>query len=522
MASSTETLLYVGYSLVAAALAVGAGLAAVRTKRSERNAASLLVALVSIATLVAFGLAHIANEPGNGVFELAWVALPALALAAAMTNLAHMSGVGTGARILACPTLCWNLALAWIYGARLCAEVFFVDGGPLASIPLVAASLAQNVVGKSGAEAAPVWVWIPLLLPTRVGVAAPLLTRTVAALTASLLLGVIGLAVGPAVGILRQHAGTSSGSTGAQRGDIETSIRIGDERWLAPRLASMIGGDDSEESIARDLERAIAVGVSEVEFGIRADLVDDAERLGRIEVADARAGRHGRVWRVRGAGLADMAIAMHPKTYVERMRHAHWILAERLQPDLLVLFDRPYSNATRAAVGNLEPKKWREIMVEAAQHLREGKPRQKTAVVLGVPNPRGREIWRALADGRDIHELRFRIEGNDFSGDQAARACLALQGWLAEQPPQVAVTIDANPPTPISFGGPEAVDNYFTRVLELTTTSKAVAKLCIGRIRDEQLGMNGLYTNMGRRRSLVERLPAMLRGAGMTPPKPGR
>ncbi|MCA8968929.1 MAG: hypothetical protein KDC95_04070 [Planctomycetes bacterium] len=522
MAVSTDLLLYYGYSLIAVVLAIGTGLAAVRTKREKRDATTYLVALLAIAMPVAFGLARIAHLPGYGMFEIAWVALPALAFGAILTNIANMRELGIGGRMLGAPVLAWNCVLAFLYAARVASDVFFVDLGAPLSVPLAAWSLAQGMVGGQGAEALPVWVWLPILLPTRADASGSLLARTSGALASTFVVGVVILAISPALDIVREADELADGAPASPRGDIKRSLRLGDDRWGQNALATLMGGADSESGLSRDIERATSLGIQEVEFGIRADLVDDGSRLARLEAAVRQARAAGLRIAIRTVAPTAMSVTMHPKTFAERMQHAHWILAERFEPDLLILVDRPYGTDTKNCVGNLEPARWLDLIKAAARQIHEGKPRQRLAAVLTSPLPRAREIWLGLADGTTIRELRFRIEGNSYSSDRSARACLALSGWLAETPPRLTLAIDASPPTALSFGGTNAVVSYFERILRLAATQRSVATVGLGDVRDGTHGLSGLFTAMGRRRPIVETLPVLLQQSGIGSANPGR
>ncbi|MCB9891058.1 MAG: hypothetical protein H6832_01100 [Planctomycetes bacterium] len=524
MAVSTDLLLYYGYSLIAVVLAIGTGLAAVRTKRDKRDATTYLVALLAIATPVAFGLARVAHVPGYGVFEIAWVALPALTFGAVMTNIANMRELGIGGRVLAAPVLAWNCVLGLLYAARVASDVLFVDIGTPLSVPLAAWSLAQGMVGSEGAEALPVWVWLPILLPTRADASGNLLARTSGALASSFVLGVVVLAINPALDIVREADAIAEGEPASPRGDIKSSLRLGDDRWGKNALDALTGGGDgsSTSDLRRDIERATSIGVQEVEFGIRADLVDDGSRLARLESAVRQSRAAGLRIALRTVAPTALSVTMHPKTFAERMQHAHWILAERFEPDVLILVDCPYGRDTKNCVGNLEPAKWLDLIKTAAHQIHEGKPRQRLATILTSPLPRSREIWLGLADGTTIQELRFRIEGNSYSSDRSARACIALAGWLAETPPRLTLAIDASPPTALSFGGTSAVVTYFRRILGLAAMQRSVATVGLGDVRDGTHGLSGLFTAMGRRRPIVDALPDLLRQSGIGSANPGR
>lgn len=508
MIGSVEALLFTTYSVITALLAVSAGIVAARSIRAGSITTNFAIAGLSLLMLPAFAAASVAHFPGYGIFEAAWILLPALSLACALANARLLRDLGFGGRILVSTTVIWNTLLTVVFTLRALSEIFFIELGIVSALPLSAMSLAQGVVGSEAAAGLPVWIWLPVLLPPKSEGGFALAARATGGLVACLIVGVVTLAVPPALELI--GAAPEPESTTSPRGDIALSVRMRDSRWTErPRLPDALR-EFTRAEFEQDLELAKQLGVGEIELAIGADLIDDDACLARMEEA-VRAVRTASLRvAIRVALPPPGSVPMHPRRFGELMQNAHWIVAERLRPDTLILFDRPYDEQTRWVAGNLDPKLWIEIIDAAARQITAGNPRQRCAVVLSPSNHRTRELWIELAKGKLVPDVRFWIEGNRVDGERASRACITLAGWLAEHPATVSVGIAASPPTPLTFGGRSAMGRYYERVFALASGQRTVSTLNLGNLRDGPCGLNGIYTNLGRPRPVHDALRELL------------
>lgn len=518
---TSATILFAAYSGVAALLAITAGLRAAASGEDIGRAARAGILVTSIAILPAFACAALSTAPGLSRLWPAFFALPILALAGLASGVRLWGGLGFGGKLLVSTSVAWNGYLTLVYSLHVVTELLFIDLGLASSLPLAMQGLAQNVVGAPGAEAQAKWLWLPILLPPRRDGALALSSRVVAGALSSAMLGLTSLAIPAALDVVRQPDRQASNVEAAPRGDMKTSIRIGEDTWS--HALDLFGSRQAE--VEGEIARASKeLGAREAVLSIRADLVEDETRMTRLANAAERVRKHGMRLTMRVTLPPAGAVAMHPRPFAEMMQKAHWIVMERVAPDLLVLFDRPMHSKTRAVAGSISSTKWIEIIRDSVRQIAEGKPRQRCAITLETSHPKSREIWMALASGRGPHEIRFRIEGARHDAQGPERACLTLEGWLAESKARVPITLVASAPPPVSFGGLRAMQSYYRTLLSTASKQSSIAKLCLGNLQDGPDGRNGLWTTAGRARPVVTDLYELLQRIGArraTPQRPG-
>jgi hypothetical protein len=206
------------------------------------------------------------------------------------------------------------------------------------------------------------------------------------------------------------------------------------------------------------------------------------------------------------------------------MQEAHWILAERLKPDLLVLYSQPDGADTLAAAGDLPASIWAKMIQDAVTTLQKGFTGQATAIELTIPLRKSRDIFMLLSQGnRGLDQVRFRVDEGGLDLPGVSRALIELGGWLARSPTHMEVSLAASPPTPLSLGGFGAQTGHLEKVLGFATGQPLVSNVCLGPMLDGRRDMNGFWDNRDQPRPCVPRVYELMHEISGAPiPGPGR
>ncbi|MCA8957426.1 MAG: hypothetical protein KDC87_15225 [Planctomycetes bacterium] len=327
---TTPTLIYIGFSGLTGLMCLWALASALFGGHEHRGLHRIVVFATALGLLAATGAA--AFGPGTGHPRGVWATglLPLLTLAATWSNLAALRGSGVLLKFVTLPILIYNLLHLGIYTVWSIHELAGWDTGTWGSAMLGADTHVQRLCGHPNAADDPRWLRLPILLPlgaaaSITAVGSTLLTSLASGLTVALF------------AIVMPHAFLRTRSYhDAPQADLQALPKVGFKVPWATRVLS-------ETERLRIRSHLLRLGATSVTFEVR-----DAMFGNQAVVDQAR----GEVQWAKAQGLQTIAIAQPPHRFeaipavsLDELRggmaQTHWMTAEKLQVDLLVLFSGP-------------------------------------------------------------------------------------------------------------------------------------------------------------------------------------
>jgi hypothetical protein len=478
---SVALLGWIGYHALAVPVAVWAATAA----RSRAGGLGLALLPLCWALAVAAGLS------GRAEFAPAGWLLPVAAFGALVHNRLELADTGRTTRLLHVPVQAWNAGLCAVFALRALQDLAGFDGGTAGTALVGGHADLQVLVGQTTALAAPTWFHLPLCVPG--GERRILLHRLVALPSAAAALALLALwaAAMPSAheraADFRSPVGTETPLRAGQRLGLQVPVAVPAELPVELGLGAVVVEVDLE--LLRDEARTAA---------LRAQL-DEVRAADRTVILIAQPPR---------ALLARPAADL--ETLAERMAQVHWLAAERLAPDLLILFDGPFTALRECCAETGTVDRWLAVIGAAAVQVRQARAGVRTAVALRGDGRHVRRLCAALrgpASAVDAIALVHDLEAEP--GTAGIRGFGAFGSWLREDGGERPVWLLGVGACPASSGGELGQDQVLAAALRFAATEPAVAGLCLAPLEDAAGSARGLVVpGLGRRRLAFARLAA--------------
>ncbi len=489
---SVAFVLYLAYHVLALALALWAVVSASRSIPEHRAAHRAWALLAGMLTPLALLVAALSVPLGHPGLRALGVLLPLLTVAGTAASVVTLSGQGFALRLVHLPVLLWNGALAGVYAIRVTQEAFGIDCGTAGTALVAGHAFLQQQVGDPGADSQPLWLHLPLFAPLWLRYQwTHRLALGAASLTATAMLGVFALSMP----LAWERAETF-------RAPRPAGLRA-EPDWLGltvPWLADAAGAD---EATLRDRRAGwLGLPADVLAFTISPDDLLDEARLAHAQAEIEHARADGR--RVIARVVPPAQLRRRPVRDVEALRaelaKTHWLCAERLAPDVVVLFEEPYGALRDAVaqVGTVED--WMAVIRRAAEETRQANPRVATAVTLGNRAPHARLLFERLA-GVDspVDAVGLSLHAEALPPGDVEDALHVWSDWFATDHGPRPVWMLGVGTCPATSGGELGQWNFLARVLEFAGAEPRVQGVCIDTLVDGS-EMRGLMTPEGRTR----------------------
>lgn len=435
--------------------------------------------------------------------------VPVLTVAAAWSNLATVRRLGAATRLAHVPIAAWNGLLAAVFFVRALQDLAGEDGGNFGTSLIAGYAALQTSIGRSDALALPIFLHLPLCLPLATKLGWPhKLALGAAALAATLCLGLFAGAMPASYDRVQRF-----------RADEITALTpLAPEQALGVRVA--IGARPRGEA-ERDNARALwlGLGASTLCLDVDAALFDDADRLRQVQDELSVARNEGR--RIMAFARPPSALRHRPAqnlgAFLDEFAKVHWLCAERLAPDWLVLFDDPFGELAtqRLELGTLDD--WLAACARGADDVRRANAQCQPMIVLGTRAPHGRRLFEALGRSESpLAALGLSIDLEPLAFDDAGRAYETYAEWLARPTLQRPVWLFGIGAGPASLGGELGHWHAIHRALDFVTRHPQLAGLVLDALEDGENAL-GLVTVDGRTRLAYRRLREV--ALGMPAPK---
>jgi hypothetical protein len=428
-------------------------------------------------------LAWRAETHGPSELRVLAVCLGPLALAAAWSSVMTLRDQAWWLKGLHLPVLAWNSVLAGAYSARTLQDLAGLELGLPGAVLTAAHAQLQTLLGGADAATNPCWFSVPFVLPLRLRFGAAQRAALVAWSAASLgLVGLLGAQM-PAV-----FARVASWRAPAAPAPILTCA-----------LGAKVDPTQAPPAWAEDL---LQLGVDHLTVDVTPDLVAD-----ELRVADLQAQLH----RARLLGL-QVVVITKPAAAFERipardlselqfaMARTQWLAAERLRPDLLVLFAGPFGRLARCTALPPSLDAWLATIQRSATEARQANPAIRLGVAVDGRGPHTAELFRSLLAPSSPVD----VVGLSLAPGGATRAELqALLGtyarWCARLPGAKAVRVLEAGACPQRLGGETAQVRFLLDVVGFAALVDGMEAVTIDALYDGRDKV-GLITADGRGR----------------------
>ena len=455
--------------------------------------ASLLPPAVA-ATVLGVALGHDLLTPLG-------ILLPVLVLAATWANAVTLRGQGIGLRLLYFPVFAFNTLLVGIYTVRIAQDLCGADLTVFGTAITGAYGLLQDRVGQIGADSNPVWLHLPFLLPLCLRFrwphkAALLLSSAVSCGLLAVLLTAMPFAYTRAKSYWDANPPTL---------ELTQHFNVGVQVPWALRVAP-----PEQRQLWR--QQILELGARSVSFVARPDLFEDRALLHQVQEEIGFA---------RDRGLEIVALAMPPaelhlrpaKDVVELgevMAPLHWLLAEKLSPDLLILFAGPFGQLTPFTTRPGRIDEWMEVYRLRATEVAQANPAVRVAVSLESRAPHAAEMFRRLkAPESPVHVVGLSVFPGHHTMSEMEGCLDLLTLWCERAPGDKPVRILETGASPYGHGGERGQWNFLQTVLEFCITARNVTGATIVNLTDRELAF-GLLAADGRRRHAWHQLRSLL------------
>jgi hypothetical protein len=389
----------------------------------RHRAVTLLAGIVAPCAILALA---ITIGRGGPLALVAVAALAPIAIAAGIwSSLITLRHQGLGLKVLYLPLLAWNSLLAGVYGIRVLQDTIGTDLGSFGSAVVAAHARVQCLVGSRGAEQDPVWLHLPLLLPLSLQFATWQRAGLVAFSTVSSgLLALACVAMPDAYQRVKSFRGQGIDVAAAALPPIGVS---------APWGKRLLAAGEREELRAR----LAALGAAHVVVDVSPDTFAD-EQLARQAVEE--------IGFARRAGLAVVVVTRPPggagpsalRNLGELkgcMAQAHWFAAEKLQPDLLVLYAGPFGQLQSLTVQAPTLPQWLDTIRQSAREARQANADIRLGVVIDTRAPHAAELFRQLkADDSPVDSVALSAAVGNRTFAEWQAVLTTMQRWCERTP----------------------------------------------------------------------------------------
>lgn len=483
-------LAYQGFALL---LCVWAAVTALENVREHDGAHRAWTLLAAVATPLVFAghlVAHHGGPPGLLFVELL---VPACAFAVTFVNVATLHGQGLLLKLVHFPVFAWNAAITGIYALRILQSWLGVDLG--ASLVL-GHGMLQDWVGQRGAPSNPVWLHMPLLLPLWLRYRAP---HEVTLLTSSAIAGVLLTAFTLRMPVAHPIA----------TGHGEVARAVADNLLPARGLGIALGRAERLDARAVDKCTELLAQLEPTTLTVHV-ACETAEQPARLDALNQRLAtlRQGR----------ELTVVMQPpkrflgipardlSELASAMAKAHWLAAERLAPELLVVFDGPFGSLARYTAAPPTLDHWQTAIGRAADDVRQANRQVKVAVSLDHPAPHTRELFQWLVASKSpIDVAGFSLNAGSHGQSEFATDLEVLEHWAGKVTCARPLRIFFASANPLACGGDLGQWGGLAATLRLAQRASRIEAVCVGPLLDGTDG-DGLTTRLGRPRLALREL----------------
>ncbi|MGE0142045.1 MAG: hypothetical protein AB7T19_02035 [Planctomycetota bacterium] len=500
-------LAYHGVAAILAVWAIGSALSRGQAGGVGHRAWTLAAAALLGPTMV---IAMLATPLGRPDFHLAYAVLPVLAIAAAWSNTLTLARAPAGLRLVALPIALWNAALAAVFGSQALIQIAGFDGGNWANGLLAGYAAFTEEVASPTFVFAPFALHMPLCLPLA-GHFRGLVRTTVIVAAAIALAGFVGLAREmPEAWHRMQQFRSESTDLAPLRTDQVLGIHV--------ELPSKDVGE------ARRTERRgqwLGLGAGSIAIRVTAAQIADPIETERIrdEISFARSQKRSVFVIPQPTARATGRPAPNLLEFVEEMAKLHWLCAERLTPDWLVLYFGPFGRLTdlRSEIGTVD--EWAQILERGAEDVRRASPATQPFVVFESRALHAQRLMQHVAGSRSaLAAIGIAIDGDllDLDGLVVAldRLAVALEVG-AQEKPVVLLGVGASL---ARVGGERGQWHMLARVLDFASRQPRVQSVVIDELADGPRS-RGLIALDGRLRLAYRELRAMRLLPDARPPR---
>lgn len=503
-------LLYLAYQGFALLLCLWAAMSALQNVREHdplHRAWTLLAALMLPLTFGAAIYGHL-----GGPRQLMWaeMLLPLVAFATTFVNVVTLHSQGFLLKLVHLPVLTFNAALTGMYTLRVLQDWMGLDLGIFGGSILHGHGLLQTWVGQRDATASPHWLHLPLLLPLWLRYRLPHeVTLLVASVVSGLLVSLLALRMPIArATVVGYRLAATDVDAVERRTPLQLGFTVRDASAVETRIL-----DGWQDQLAR-------LGAHSVTVEVVPEQVEQPEILDRLATAIAPLRRNRelivvvrpprRFLGVPARDLADLASGM---------AKAHWLAAERLQPDVLVAFVGPFGSLANAIASPPTLERWQAAITRAAGEIRQARAGVRVAVAVDHAAPHTRELFQWLASERSPVDIAgFSVLPHEQTYAEVGAELDTYERWMRTMPPKREVRVLLAGSSPHACGGELGQWTFLAAVLRFAQRAPAVSQVCIASLADPR-DPTGLLANLGQPRLAFERLvefAARMRDAAKT------
>ena len=435
------------------------------------------------------------------------ITLPVLVLAGTWANTITLRDQGIGLRLLHLPVFVFNTLLVGIYTVRIVQDLCGADLTVFGTAVTGAYGLLQHRVGQLGADSNPVWLHLPFLLPVCLRYRWPQKTALVLSSSIALSLLTVLVAATPFAYTRAKSYWDATPPTPVLSAEFPVGVQV---PWT-DRVTSL-------EQREKWRQQVLELGARSVSFVVRPDLFQDLELLGQVQ---------DEIRFARDLGLEVVALSMPPPELNIRpaqdvvelgevMAPLHWLVAEKLAPDLLVLFSGPFGQLTRFTNRGGTIAEWLEVFELRASEVAQANPEVRVAVSLESRAPHAREMFRRLKDDGPVDVVGLSMFPGLHTMPEIEAGLVMLGLWCEKVPGDVPVRILETGASPYGCGGERGQWNFLQAVLAFSSSTRGVTGITIVALTDQQ-DAYGLLAADGRRRVSWHGLRRVLNPAANPP-----
>jgi hypothetical protein len=437
------------------------------------------------------------------------VVVPILILAGTWSNMMTLRDQGLQLKLLHMPVLAFNASLAGIYSVRAVQELAGFDLGTWGTAITGGHSLLQTWVGQTNSSAQTIWLHLPFLMPLWLQYRwTHKLVLTISSVFSLALLGLLTLLMPLAYQRAEQFRQPLDNSSLEDLPMMGVKVNWGD-RIL------------SEDVRDRWRSQFMGMGADCMVIDVSPELFSDQDLFTQTKNEIELARRHG----------IEIALICRPpmefswlpasnlQDFSREMAKLQWLAAERLEPDLLVLFAGPFGRLRSLTHDSPTIEEWREKIVRSAQEAKQANKKVAVAVAFENLAPHTRKLFAALAkDDSPIDVLSFFVHSTNLEAKRRRELFVTLDLWCSETDTEKPIWILEAGASPRETGGELGQWYFLDALIQDARRRNQVRAFCIDALSD---GLNsfGITTTAGRPRLAYRKLQNLIFGDKARPPK---
>ncbi len=437
------------------------------------------------------------------------ILLPILIIAGTWSNMMTLRDQGLHLRLMHLPVLAFNASLAGIYSVRCVQELAGFDLGTWGTAITGGHAILQTWVGQSQSAAQTVWLHLPFILPLwlRYGWT----HKLVLAISSTFSLAMLGLL------ILLMPLAYQRAEQFRQPIDNSSQANL-------PMMGVKVNwGDRVLKENVRDRWRSqfMGIGADCMLIDVGPELFNDPDLFTQTKNEIDLARRHG----------IEIALICRPpmefqwlpasnlREFSKEMAKLHWLAAERLDPDLMVLFAGPFGRLRSLCHDSPTIEEWQEKIIRSAQEAKQANSSVKVAVALENLAPHTRKLFAALAtEDSPVDVLGFMIHSKDLEAKRRRELFVTLDLWCTETATEKPIWIFEAGASPRETGGELGQWYFLDALIQDARRRDQVRGFCIDALSDG-LDSYGITTAAGRPRLAFRMLQDLIFGHKAGPPK---